>query len=253
MRLVKTVIGAAALIVAGLFAFSWFTNVTEEDIYAFHELDFDTNPIRLTPGSIVAVSPNGKVTRICDFEVDSIHSGPVEKAIYYNQLRQDFPSYVKSIALVKSVFGADSDQALALSGEADGAYRGREFVGRNAAITNLKDTAKNFDDPDCEHDMAWHLSKGFKACTVEKVLNQVMLQDSGAITVQTVAVSFAEYSNFVTPKKFDEFGIEYTEAAAGANGQKCEGNSHPWTTVVKRKLNVIQRVTVSVTETKTES
>ncbi|MBO9402163.1 hypothetical protein [Shimia sp. R9_3] len=253
MKLLKTVLSMAVVVVAGLFAFSWFTNVTEEDIYAFHELDFDTNPIRLTPGSVVAVSPNGKVTRICDFDIASIHTGPVEKSIYYNQLRQDFPSYVKSIALVKTVFGSDAEKTLAVAGDTLAAYEGREFVGRNAAITNLKDTAKNFDDPNCEHDMAWHLSKGYKACTVEKVLNQVMLQDSGAINVQTVAVSFAEYSNFVTPKKFDEFGIEYTDAAAGANGQKCEGSSHPWTTVVKRKLNVIQRVTVSVTETVSES
>ncbi|MBO9473534.1 MULTISPECIES: hypothetical protein [unclassified Shimia] len=253
MKLVKTVLVTAAMVVAGLFAFSWFTTVTEDDIYAFHELEFDTNPIRLTPGSVVAVSPNGKVTRICDFAIDSIHRGPIEKSIYYNQLRQDFPNYVKSIALVKTMFGSDADKTLALTGEEPVSYEGREFVGRNAAITNLKDTAKNFEDPTCEHDMAWHLSKGFKACTVEKVLNQVVLQESGTINVQTVAVSFAEYSNFVTPQKFDEFGIEYTEEAAGANGQKCEGSSHPWTTVVKRKLNVIQRVTVSVTETISES
>lgn len=63
-----------------------------------------------------------------------------------------------------------------------------------------------------------------------------------------MAVAFAEFSNFVTPAKFEEFNIDYTGTAAAANGKKCKGSSHPWTTTVKRGLNVIQRMPVSVAQ-----
>ena len=119
---------------------------------------------------------------------------------------------------------------------------------RNAVVTDLSATATQFSNADCEFKMAFHLSTGKRICTVEKVLRRVALQQDGSIQIRTVAVAFAEYSNFVTPTKFDKLELDYTEAAAAANGKKCDGSSHPWTTTVKRSLNVIQRMPVEVAE-----
>jgi hypothetical protein len=245
MRLFKTVGTTAVLVVVGLLVFVWFTTINEKDIYAFHEYPFDADR-EVTPGSVVALSKRGNLTRICDFQGAEVEVGPVQRAIYYNQLREDFPTYVKSIAVVKSLFGTDSETEAVLNQTELAQVDGRDFIMRNAVVTDLSATATQFAENDCERKMAWHLSKGYRACTVEKVLRRVVLQEDGSIEVQTVAVAFAEYSNFVTPTKFEEFNIAFTGAAAAANGKKCEGSSHPWTTTVKRGLNVIQRMPVSV-------
>lgn len=254
MRIMKTVLVMAFLVIAGLFTFTWFTHVTEDDIYASLNVEFEVDPLTVTPGSILALSRNGSVSHICDLGSVGFETGPIEKTIVYNQLRQDFPVFVKAVSAIKHLFEDGESGAEGAVDTSPDRYTGREFIGTTSTVTNLSTTATQFDDKQCELSMAWHLSQGYRACTVKKVLKRVALMPDGSIDrSKTVAVTFAELSNFVTPEQFSKFDLPYTEAAAAANGQPCDGNSHAWPTDLKRKLNVIQRVTVSFSETVSQS
>jgi hypothetical protein len=199
----------------------------------------------LQPGSIAAVSPQGNITEICSLAYATKPEDAAETAIYYNQLKEDFPAYITSIRQIVGAVREDTDANGFVTRNALGGVNapltGRRFTGKAEEIKDLRD-ANKFAEPDCEVRMAWHLSHGYKVCTVRKALNAQVLQADGSIKVTTVAVAFAEHSNFVGPSTFKKADYPYNEAARSANGQPCAGSSLPWPAKVRRSLGIIQRV-----------
>lgn len=253
MSLLKKIVPLAVAAVMGLMVYSWLTGISDVDIYAYHKADYRTGDRVLVPGSIAAVSQQGNITEICSLKANGLASGSIEKAIYYNQLREDFPEYVKSIGVVMALFGGNEEVPVAedtplpeLAFDPDKLpASGREFLGGASEIRQL-DAANDFVEPDCETRMAWHLSNGYKVCTVRKTLNATRLRNDGSIEVQTVAVAFAEHSNFVGPTTFAKADLDYNSAAQSANGKPCEGSALPWTAKMRRTLGIIQRMPLPV-------
>ncbi|XDA97431.1 hypothetical protein AB1M95_15100 [Sulfitobacter sp. LCG007] len=250
MLTLKLVATAAACTVSGWMGFTWLTGVTEPDIYAYHDVDFGTGSMTLTPGSILAVSPRGKITQICSLEAgeDNIAPGDLFTDVYYNMLREDFPDFIRAVVLTRDAISGDSVEIEARSGETirltAPPRSGKTFTGRESQITDLT-KARVFEQDDCERQMAWHLSKGYKACTVLKTLNAAMRDETGTLRMRTVAVSFAEHSNFVMQSKFEEEGIPYNEAAQAANGKPCNGSTLPWIAKLRDRLQIINRVALA--------
>jgi hypothetical protein len=253
--LVKTAVATlatAAIAAAGLVIYSWLTGISDADVYAYHKADYRTVDRKLTPGSIVAVSPQGNISEVCSLEADGMSSNRTENAIYYNQLREDFPAYIRSISLVMAVFGGtEQPDELVTQGAANLLSRdtgtfpafGRSFTGQELEIKDLQ-VAHAFKQSECEANMAWHLSRGYRVCTVRKSLNAAVLRDDGSIEIRTVAVAFADHSNFVGPRTFAKAGVAYNKAAQSANGKACDGGSLPWIATMRRSLGVIQRIQV---------
>ena len=243
---VKKIVATASLLVAGLILYTWLTGVSDGDIYAYHDADFLTGDRRLSPGSIAAVSPKGNISEICSLKAGGLIEDGVHTSLYYNVLREDFPTYVKSIKIVTWAFG-DANAAEPPTGLLYDPDKlpstGRRFTGTERVIKNLAQ-ANQFEEPDCEARMAWHLSNGYKVCTVRKALNGTVLGNDGTIRIRTVAVAFAEHSNFVGKSTFEKANLEYNDQARAANGQPCDGSSLPWTAKIRRSLELIDRIQV---------
>lgn len=237
---------AIVLSMSGLFIYSWLFGVSEGDIYAYHDADFRTGDRLLAPGSIVAVSPRRNISEICSLKADGLSQSSMKTSLYYNVLREDFPRYVKSIKAMAWLIGEANASAetepLATNLE-QLPQTGRKFRGSENVIRDLQQ-ANAFEQEDCEEKMAWHLSRGYKVCTVRKTLNAAVLDNSGAIHRRTVAVAFAEHSNFVGRSKFNEEDAPYNEMAKQANGKRCDVGSLPWTVRIRRTLEIIDRVDV---------
>jgi hypothetical protein len=237
---------AAIFLVSGLFAYSWLMGVSDGDIYAYHEVDFRTGDRQMAPGSIAAVSPQGYVSEICSLKADGLSESRIQTSLYYNVLREDFPSYIRSIKAMAWLVGNEN---LAADPEAPMVdpnklpQNGRRFTGSERVIRDLR-LANDFEQGDCEALMALHLSLGYKVCTVRKSLNAVVFENTGAIRITTVAVAFAEHSNFVGESTFRAADVPYNTMAQQANGKPCNGGSLPWTVRVRRSLEIIDRVPV---------
>ena len=242
MTLIKVSLTIAVLAVTGWLSYSSLTGISDADIYAFHRADYRTVDRKLQPGSIAAVSPQENITEICSLAHNKKLSPEVETAIYYNQLKEDFPAYVGSIKLfLNAVWKEGSENSTASDDLNNRPISGREFTGESKEIKDLQ-TATEFSEPDCEVRMAWHLSHGYKVCTVRKALNAAVLQADGSIEVTTVAVAFAEHSSFVGESTFKKADYPYNNAAKLANGQPCAGSSLPLPAKVRRSLGIIQRI-----------
>ncbi|MHA6263674.1 hypothetical protein ACXYMO_10765 [Arenibacterium sp. CAU 1754] len=244
MPYAKRIMATALLIFSGLLAYTWLTGVSDGDIYAYHRADFRTGDRQLVPGSIAAVSPKGNISEICSLKAQGLAESGVQTSLYYNVLREDFPSYVKSIQIVAWMLGDPGEPSDEVMIELDAdkvPSTGRKFTGGEMVIKNLAQ-ANTFNEPDCEERMAWHLSNGYKVCTVRMSLNKAVLDNSGTIRVRTVAVAFAEHSNFVGPSTFKKAEVPYNKVAKRANGKSCEGGSLPWTAKLRRSLEIIDRV-----------
>lgn len=252
MLIAKTVAVVSAATISGWMGFSWLTGVTETDIYAYHSVEFSTGDMLLHPGSVVAVSPRGQITRICSLKAVTNEPGDLFTYVYYNLLRKDFPDFVEAVKMVKNTWQGDSVTIEATTGETitltAAPRNGKKFTGREASITDLRE-ADEFLETDCEAKMAWHLSEGYLACTVQRSLNAAIRNPEGELKMKTVAVAFAERSNFVIQSKFDEAGVPYNKAAQAANGQRCDGSTLPWIVKLRRNLQIIDRMRVNVSET----
>ncbi len=247
MRFVKPILIGAALAVTGLYAFASFATVTEDDIHVFHNVNHDTDTLIFQPGDIVALNKSGNLTFICDFKVPHVKYGPIENAIYYNQLAHQMPAFVSFVDAIKALFGFGGVPDPESPSVQQAVYDGLEFTSMNGVLTDLDSMPTEFEQQEeCERRMAMHLAEGVKACTITKVLNEVSMSDDGSIVRQTTAVAFKPYSNFVGPEKLKEFQIQNPEAVAAANGKKCDDYTYHWSTYVKKKLNVIQRVPVDL-------
>ncbi|MDW4499459.1 hypothetical protein R5H30_15815 [Sulfitobacter sp. D35] len=250
MLTLKIAATAAAFTVSGWMGFTWLTGVTDPDIYAYHDVDFGTGSMTLNPGSIVAVSPRGKITAICRLKADqeNITPGDLFTYVYYNMLREDFPEFIRAVVLTRDAIAGDTVEIEAQNGQtltfSTPPRSGKAFTGREAQIQDLT-KARTFAEEDCERQMAWHLSKGYKACTVLKALNAAVRDPAGNLRMKTVAVAFAEHSNFVMESKFEEEGIPYNDAARNANGKACDGTTLPWIAQLRNKLQVINRVEIA--------
>lgn len=232
--------------VSGLFAYSWLLGVSDGDIYAFHEVDFRTGDRVLAPGSIAAVSTSGNISEICSLKAHGLSESRVQTSLYYNVLREDFPGYVKSIKAMAWLVGKDGavpETKVTLVNVEMLPKTGRRFTGNEKVIRDLS-LANEFEQSDCEEQMAWHLSRGYKVCTVRKSLNAAVLENTGTIRIRTVAVAFADHSNFVGEGTFRTAGVPYNTLARRANGKPCNGGSLPWTARVRRSLEIIDRVNV---------
>ncbi|AXI45736.1 hypothetical protein C1J03_06635 [Sulfitobacter sp. SK012] len=240
----KRIVATAVLLSFGLFIYVWLTGISDRDIYAYHRADYETGDRQMAPGSIAAVSPKGNISEICSLKAGGLVENGVHTSLYYNVLREDFPSYVKSIKFVAWAFGDTGQESttpqLSFAPNQLPAS-GREFRGSELVIKNLAE-ANQFAEPDCETRMAWHLSNGYKVCTVRKSLNKAVLGNDGTIRIRTVAVAFAEHSNFVGESTFVKGNIDYNEQAQIANGQPCEGSPLPLSAKVRRWLELIDRV-----------
>ena len=250
MQYLKMTVIAGVVTAFGLMSYSWLTGLNDPDIYLYHGAPHGTNSLTLKPGSIVALSPRGNISTICNLKTERqvVDRGEVFTYVYFNTLRADFPEFLRVAKEVWRLWESEKAEELTIetsTGEtitlSDPPTWGRKFTGREAMIRDLSE-ADEFEEPDCESRMAWHLSRGFKACTVFKVLNAAVRdEDTGTLQMRTVAVSFAEYSNFVGPSKFSEPEAPYTDAAKKANGALCDGSTMPWITKLRHKLQVINR------------
>ena len=233
------------LMVSGLFAYSWLLGVSDGDIYAYHEADFRTGDRLLAPGSIAAVSPRGNISEICSLKADGLSVSRIQTSLYYNVLREDFPGYVRSIKAMAWLIGeanAAPDPETPVIDPKLLPTSGRKFTGSEKVIKDLS-MADDFREIDCEEKMAWHLSRGYKVCTVRKSLNARVLDNAtGAIHRRTVAVAFAEHSNFVGKSKFNDEDAPYNKLAQRANGKSCDDGSLPWSVRMRRSLEIINRV-----------
>lgn len=245
MPYIKTIVSCALLVVTGMLTHSWLTGVSDNDIYAYHKLDFRTGNRDLSPGSIAAVSKSGEISEICSLKTEGLAINAVESSVYFNVLKEDFPSYVRSLEIFIRLFGDAEPQSAALDtvfAAKDVPTSGRKFTGKQFVIKDLS-LATQFEEPDCQARMAWHLSNGYRVCTVRRSLYSVVLDNSGAILRgQTVAVAFAEHSNFVGETTFRNAGLPYNDLAKSANGQPCDGDSLSWTSKLRRSLQIIDRV-----------
>lgn len=240
-----------------LLTFTWLSEVSDADVYAYHEADFDTDLTLVSPGAIVALSRSGDVTRICSLKrgVSDGEIAPVIETalnpptgLYYNKLRENLPIFVGVVENIKTTFGmsvkAQKTHAVEVSEVSTAGFVpkfARVFKGRSVGLETLIGFDK-FDEEDCEKRMAWHLSKGYRACSVLRVLNQAELDETGAIKRRTVAITLAEYANFVKQSAFEKYDFAYNDNARKANGANCKGSSLPLSARFRKYIEVIGRV-----------
>lgn len=249
-----------------LLTFTWLSEISDADVYAYHEADFDIDLDLVSPGAIVALSKSGNITRICSLSQGAVgraDRAPVQAAsippagLYYNKLRENLPVFVGVVDDIKTTFGM-SVEAEKLSDDSMPEIHTAGFVPKFARIFRGNPVGvqsligfDKFDEDDCERRMAWHLNKGYRACSVLRVLNQVDLDadgrpvlddETGTIRQRTVAITLAEDANFVMEEEFVRFGIPYNDNARKANGAKCNGSSLPWSARFRKALEVIGRI-----------
>jgi hypothetical protein len=250
-----------------LLTFTWLSEVSDADVYAYHEADFDTDLKLVSPGAIVALSRSGEITRICSLKQgkpDSderpamqVRTSLPPTGLYYNKLAENLPVFVGVVENIKSTFGipvaADPVAAAdipAVTGASFVPRVARVFKGQPVGLERLVDHDQ-FDEPDCEKQIASHISRGYRACTVLRVLNQVELDadgrailddETGTIMLRTVAITLAEDANFVKESAFARYDLDYNDNAREANGVKCKGSSLPWSARFRKALEVIGRI-----------
>lgn len=262
MKAIYVFLAAFAAFFTMLLAFTWLSGVSDADVYAFHDTDFDTEIPLLAPGAIVALSDSGEITRICSLKKGGIASGVPTRQVpktglYYNKLAENLPAFVGVVDTIKTTFGlsvmagsveAADDTKVLQAGFVPKVAR--VFKGEPSDMGNIPEY-DHMDEPDCEKRITERLSKGYRACTVYRVLNEVVQDqdgrpvldnETGTYALRTVAITFLDDGHFMMMSAFESFGVEYNERAEKANGARCSGSSLPWSARFRKFLEVIGRV-----------
>lgn len=85
-----------------LLTFTWLSEISDADVYAYHEADFDIDLNLVSPGATVALSKSGNNTRICSLSQGAVAAAdqpelratPIPPAgLYYNKLLENLPIF----------------------------------------------------------------------------------------------------------------------------------------------------------------
>ncbi|WP_424969047.1 hypothetical protein [Dinoroseobacter sp. S76] len=229
----KRIVSVAAIFVAAFFAFYLLTSISEEDVFAYHQLDPPKSPEAVEAGDIVALSPDRlRSEKICDQNLAEplIDRGEV-RDVYFNSLWDRVADFSR---LIRFEPGAETER------------RAISFRGEKSTIAEsgspLADMAQS-----CECNMAKALNSRRPVCTVraslveKRVVPGFQEGDPDRVSEVTVAYALSLFSNQVTEAQFEACGLEMSEAAVATMQMECTQNGLPYDTVIRQRLNLIER------------
>ncbi len=240
-KLIRNAAILALSMMAGFLGHFWLTKVAEPDIYAFHDYTLPIAPRKpLLPGDIVAVSPTGTISRICNLKREAGDIQVPTKAVYYNALQEHWGEFLFTISSARHILG--------LGGSDDLPARPRRelpFEGVSIVVDSL-DGLDEFEQSDCEFKMAMHMDRGYRPCTVQQSLIAVSRTGAGDLIPQTVALSLADWVNYVSPAKFEQLEIEYSTTAERVSKESCVKEALPFDARIRDWVGAIGREVRSV-------
>jgi len=239
----KRIAIAAAVLAASFFAYFFLTSISEEDIYAYHDLERPLGAEPLRAGDVVALSPDGqRMEQVCDLD---LHEGlvahiPLED-VYFNSLGDTLPDFAKLIDWGRGLLLGPPTGGSALPERDQIVFRGSK-----SSITQPARALADMPES-CECAMARRLNARQRVCTVRASLVEARLFSGvGGTAVQrpverTVAISLKSHSNIVSEQRFTQCELEMSEAASATMMLECDGPNLPFDTQFRQRLNLIER------------
>lgn len=239
MKRLRLVALGAVLIAVGSVIYSWMTGLSDYDIAAHHKLKVPVPAGTYRPGEVVAVSRRGDVRSLCDFEDVEIDPDTLFRSVYYNQYRESLPDFADTVERFTSIF-VGKEAGVAQPIDVEFPRYPKSFTGKRLDV-RAGSTPGAFPG-DCERDMAEAIAVGDRACTIESILVRTRTRVDGLVEVRTIAIGFRKHANYTVPERFAEYDLEFTRAAARANGASCEVDRLPRDTKLRQFLRAIDRV-----------
>ena len=236
MKRLKALSWLAIFMVAG-YAYHTATNVTENDVAAYHQFEQRTGWFRAFPGDVVAIPPGrSTVEPICSVTVEADFVDVVDlEQTYVNSLGAVLPRFEDAWAFVIGIINDTAEpepDIIDFSGQlrwltADG----QPDLPQSSGLT------RSFTPYSCECAMARRLVQGHRVCTVSGAL---VKGRNGAVA----AIQFKTYSNFVNPEQFAKCGLDYSrelaERVRELSSQPCNSPNLPWDAVWRNRLGLIE-------------
>ena len=234
------VAGCFSLVFLAL-VYLYATGVNQNDVLAQYDLGAGVADVGVRAGDVYWISPDGKRGEpICRLSLNKefVNDAPVD-AVYRNSLSSLLPGFQD---FVKAGFGlikpdpSGSNETIEVTSIVSQDDKG--YLRLTGHFTQLKENTERAGIPDsCECEMARFLNKRHRVCTVRSSL--VPASDPNLS-----AFNFASFSNMVPAQKFEQCGLQKSDAATVVELEPCPASmGHSWDVTLRKMLGVVVPVT----------
>lgn len=225
--------GGCAFVLASALVYRTATAITQNDVLASLGLGSGVLELGVRAGDVYSISPDGtRSERICGLKLDERFVNEVRvDAIYANSMRELMPDFMGFLAGSASIQDTRSLVELMKTDEGSQAAQLR-LAG---LMTQVRKDTERAETPEfCECEMARHLNRRQRVCTVRSSLIPERNPELSAF-------NFATFSNMVPEEVFKRCGLEKSPAAAQIEMQSCPANiGVPWDVALRRALGVVE-------------
>ncbi|AVO36756.2 hypothetical protein [Pukyongiella litopenaei] len=225
--------GGCAFVLASALVYRTATAITQNDVLANLGLGSGVLELGVRAGDVYSISPDGtRSERICGLKLDDRFVNEVNvDAIYANSMRELMPDFLGFLAGGASLQDARSLVEVMKTDEGKQTAQLR-LVG---LMTQIRKDTERADTPEfCECEMARHLNRRHRVCSVRSSL----IPESNP---ELSAFNFATFSNMIPEAVFERCGLEKSEAARQIETQTCPSDTGvPWDVALRRALGVVE-------------